>query len=120
MNRPFEQELKAFSVYNQQDTDFKAYGRLLQSQWREKHDYPIGKSQNGTQYGNYVEEDFAKKTGCTFLTEKVWKIAQLELEKAKITGAFYQENRFISNLLTSQSMCFNIFGEFINRKGICR
>jgi hypothetical protein len=118
MNRPSEQELKKFSAYYQQDTDFTAYARLLQSRWRKEKNYPIGKSQNGTEYGNYVENEFANKTGCTFLTHRIWEIAKSELAKSKTSGALYQENRFISNLLTSQSMCFNIFGEFIDRKEV--
>jgi hypothetical protein len=116
MNRPSEQELKTFSAYYKQDTDFTAYARLLQSKWREGKGYPIGKSQNGTIYGNYVEKDFAQKNGCNFLTQKIWEIAQKEMEMAKISGAFYQKDRFICNLLTSQSMCFNLFGEFFEEK----
>jgi hypothetical protein len=116
MNRPSEQDLKAFLAYYKLDTDFTAYGRLLQSKWREKKGYPIGKSLRGNEYGNYVEKEFAEKNGCTFLTKKIWEIAKLELEKAKVTGAFYQTERFISNLLTSQSMCFNLFGEFLDKK----
>jgi hypothetical protein len=115
---PSEQDLKAFSAFYKLDTDFTAYARLLQSKWREEKGYPIGKSQNGTVYGNYVEKEFAKKSGCTFLTKKIWEIAKLELKKSKTSGAFYQENRFVSNLLTSQSMCFNLFGEFLDRKDI--
>jgi hypothetical protein len=116
MNRPSEQDLKTFSAYYKLDTDFTAYARLLQSRWREKKGYPIGKSQSGKVYGNYVEKEFAQDNGCTFLTQKIWEIAKLELEESKITGAFYQKDRFVSNLLTSQSMCFNLFGEFLDRK----
>ena len=116
MNRPSEQDLRAFSAYYKLDTDFTAYARLLQSKWREKKGYPIGKSLGGNIYGNYVEKKFAKEKGCTFLTQKIWETAKLELEKSKTTGAFYQKDRFISNLLTSQSMCFNLFGEFLDRK----
>jgi hypothetical protein len=112
MDRPPEQELKTFFAYYKQDTDFTAYARLLQSKWREEKGYPIGKSQNGTIYGNYIENEFARKNGCNFLTRKIWDIAQKEMETAKISGALYQKDRFICNLLTSQSMCFNLFGEF--------
>ncbi|MDR2132236.1 MAG: hypothetical protein LBP30_02695 [Clostridiales Family XIII bacterium] len=116
MNRPSEQELKSFSAYYKQDTDFAAYARLLQSKWRKGKGYPIGKSQNGTIYGNYVEEEFARKRGCNFLTQKIWDIARKEMEMAKTRGGLYQEYRFICNLLTSQSMCFNLFGEFFEEK----
>jgi hypothetical protein len=118
MNRPSKQELVDFSAYVKTDTDFTAYARLLQSKWREKNGYPIGKSQKGTIYGSYIEEEYAKKNGCNFLTQKIWNIARNEMEKSKSSGALYSEYRFVCNLLTSQSLCFNLFGEFLERKDV--
>jgi hypothetical protein len=133
MNKPSKQELMDFSAYVRNDTDFSSYARLLQSKWREKKGYPMGKSKavikNGEKYdnyyGNYIEEKFARENGCNFLTKKIWNIAQMEMEKAKNENnlvknrsALYDNYRFICNLLTSQSSCFNLFGEFFNRKDI--
>jgi hypothetical protein len=83
-----------------------------------KNGYPIGKSQHGTIYGSYVEKEYAKKSGCNFLTQKIWNIAKNEMEKSKSSGALYSEYRFVCNLLTSQSLCFNLFGEFLERKDV--
>ncbi|MDR1588434.1 MAG: hypothetical protein LBS57_13355 [Treponema sp.] len=118
MNRPSKQDLKDFSAYVKTDTDFTAYARLLQSKWRKKNGYPIGKSQHGTIYGSCVEEEYAKKNGCNFLTQKIWNIARNEMEESKSSGALYREDRFVCNLLTSQSLCFNLFGEFLERKDV--
>jgi hypothetical protein len=118
MNKPSKQELDDFLANVKTDTDFSAYARLLQAKWRKKKGYPIGKSKNGTIYGNYVEKKFAKETGCNFLTEKIWMIAKNEMNKAKNTRAFYDEERMIDNLLSSQPLCFNVFGEFLDRKEV--
>jgi hypothetical protein len=133
MNRPSKQELDDFLVNVKGDTDFSAYARLLQAKWREKKGYPMGKSKaiikNGKKYdnyyGNYIEERFARENGINFLTPKIWNIAKEEMEKArnennfvKNKGALYDDYRFICNLLTSQSLCFNLFGEFLDRKDI--
>ncbi|MDR2596378.1 MAG: hypothetical protein LBC76_03545 [Treponema sp.] len=131
---PSEQELRKYKAYYKTDTDFTAYARLLQSKWREEKDYPIGKSMKidkkgikhyGNYYGNYIEEIFAEEKGCNFLTPKIWNIAKKEIEKAKYdnnrrkhSGALYEEYRFKCNLLTSQSLCFNLFGEFLDRKDV--
>jgi hypothetical protein len=127
MDRPSKQELMEFSAYYKYDTNFTAYARLLQSKWREKKGYPMGRSnpKNGNYYGNFMEEEFARKNGCNFLTQKIWNIAQNEMEKAKNEnrlkrngGAKYDDYRFICNLLSSQTLCFNLFGEFLDRKDV--
>ena len=137
MLKPSKEELKKHKAYYKTDTDFTAYARLLQSKCRERKNYPIGRSMTidkngakpyGNYYGNYVDEMFANQNGCNFLTSKIWNIAQKEMEKAKTdnrrkkhSGALYDEYRFICNLLTSQSMCFNLFGEFLDRKNsLCK
>jgi hypothetical protein len=127
MDKPSKQELMEFSAYYKDDTNFTAYARLLQSKWREKKGYPMGRSKpgNGNYYGNFIEEKFARKNGCNFLTQKIWNIAQNEIEKAKNenkikrnSGAKYVDYRFICNLLSSQTLCFNLFGEFSDRKDV--
>jgi hypothetical protein len=123
MERPSKQELEVFLVNVETDTEFSAYARLLQAKWREGKKYPIGVSSHGTKYGNYIEKEFAQKHGCNFLTPKIWEIAQTEMKNAenengmvKNSGALYAKDRFICNLLSSQTLCFNLFGEFLDRK----
>ena len=118
MERPSKQELDKYFANWKDDSDFAAYARLLQSKWREKKGYPIGKSQNGTTYGNYVEEEYAKNNGCNFLTQKIWEIAKTEMANAKAENALYSPYRFICNLLTSQTLCFNLFGEFHEKEDV--
>jgi hypothetical protein len=135
MDKPSEQELDKYEVIYEDDTKFTAYARLLQSKWREKRGYPMGKSAHfdkfgkfikyGKSYGNYIDYEFARKNGSNFLTQKIWSIAKNEMEKADIenkkvrnSGGKYDKYRFICNLLTSQALCFNLFAEFLDRKDI--
>lgn len=135
MNRPSEIELNKYKAVYEKDTDFTAYARLLQSKWREEKGYPIGKSalfdkngkfkRYGNPYGNFVEYEFAKNNGSNFLTKKIWNIAKNEMKEANIenkklkhSGGKYDEYRFICNLLTSQALCFNLFGEFLEKKTV--
>lgn len=100
MNKLSKEELMAFSTYVESNTDFSAYARLLQAKWREKMSYPIGKSNRGTIYGNYVEMKFARENCCNFLTNKIWDVAKNEIIKAKREGYQFNfaEDRFFSNL----------------------
>ena len=103
--RPTLDERIAFHVDYSEDTDFSAYARLLQSRWRTSKGYPMGK------LGNYLESDFAKASKSNFLTERVRSLAADEMAKAKESGALFNEARMWDNLLSSQPLCFNLFGE---------
>ena len=83
----------------------------MQSKWRENHNFPIGKSIRGNYYGNYLEEAFAYETRNNFLTENIRNLVENEIKKSKITGALIDRNRMYCNLLSSQPLCFNLFGE---------
>lgn len=103
--RPTVKERVAFNVDYSEDTDFSAYARLLQSRWRTSKGYPMGK------LGNYLEADFAKASKANFLTERIQSLATDEMTKAKASKALFDEGRMWSNLLSSQPLCFNLFGE---------
>lgn len=94
-----EKELDEFNVRYSHDSTFAREARLLQSKWRVKKNYPIGKTRNGTPMGNYIDSTFAKEKEVNLLTENIRKIAHLELEEAKSTGALIQEDRLWGNFL---------------------
>jgi hypothetical protein len=115
------------------DSTFMAYARLLQSRWRMSKSrtdgiegcLPPKLDKNGEIiFGNLIDLDYACSTGCNFLTDEIWEIAQHELkerDKMKERGEFcplYEDERFICNLLTSQTLCFNLFAVFRDRKNI--
>ncbi|MDL2244689.1 DUF6508 domain-containing protein [Parabacteroides sp. OttesenSCG-928-J18] len=111
MEYELRNELEKHNAYYSQDSKFAGYARLLQSKWREKKGYPIGKSSNGTEYGNYIEATVAEKDKVNLLTDKIRSVAAIELAKKKNSGALIEEKRLWTNALSSQPLCFNLFGE---------
>ena len=107
----FKKEYLKYQAYSPKDSDFARYARLLQSKWREKKKYPIGKSDNGTEYGNYVETTFAENERINYLTDNVKKLVVSEVQNAETTKAMIKAPRIWNNLLSSQPLCFNLFGE---------
>jgi hypothetical protein len=88
------------------DNVFASKARLLQSIWRTEKGYnDFGK------YGNYLKIDFAKKSGANFLTKGIKNIVEFELANKSKKGKLIQEPRIWNNLLSSQPMAFNLFGE---------
>jgi len=112
MEQELKNECEKYCAYHPQDSKFARYGRLLQSKWREKKGYPVAKSKDGTAYyGNYIDACFAKKEKVNFLTENIRNLVIEELNAAKETKALIREDRMWENLLSSQPLCFNLFGE---------
>ena len=92
-------------------TDFASNARLLQSIWRTENGFEFDK------YGNFLKLDFAKETGANFLTNGIFKIVKFEVENKNIDGKVIQEPRIWNNLLSSQPLAFNLFGELkINKE----
>lgn len=100
-----KEERVAFNVDYSEDTEFSSHARLLQSRWRSSKNYPMGK------LGNYLETEFAKESKANFLTDRVQSLAANEMATAKASRALFDEGRMWANLLSSQPLCFNLFGE---------
>lgn len=105
--KPTKEELDKFSAFYSGDTNFAAFARLLQSKWRELKSFPKEKDKQG----NYLEEEFAKRTKANFLTEKIKTLVHYEVLMSKNKGKLISEPRIWNNLLSSQPLCFNLFGE---------
>lgn len=105
MTRPTKEERIKFNVDYPQDTDFSAFARLLQSKWRVKKGYPELK------LGNFIDIEFAKTTKSNFLTDNIRQLVTQEVSYSKKSGGLIGEPRIWNNLLSSQPLCFNLFGE---------
>ncbi|MFP5039395.1 PGN_0703 family putative restriction endonuclease [Parasediminibacterium sp. JCM 36343] len=105
MIRPTKEERTAFNVDYADNTDFSAYARLLQSKWRECKQYPYAK------YGNFLETKFAMDTKANFLTENIKNLVTTAIANSDKEGAMIRQPRIWDNLLSSQPLCFNLFGE---------
>jgi hypothetical protein len=110
MIRPSKEILTKYSVYYEKDTVFASKARLLQSIWRLKHNYPINNIKK-SDYGNFIETDFAKKEKVNFLTPSIRKLVTEKIPKIRNNGGLIGEPRIWNNLLSSQPLCFNLFGE---------
>jgi hypothetical protein len=103
--KPTKEEMTLFNTCYSADTEFSAAARLLQSKWREKKDYKQGK------LGNYLEEEFAKKSKANFLTENAKKIVTESISEVRECKGLISEPRIWNNLLSSQPLCFNLFSD---------
>lgn len=104
--------LKAHKVHESYDSRFKSAARLLQALWREERGLPIGVhcSPKGKRrkLGSRLDPDSAKQ-GHNFLTPEIAKLAFRESVYREI-GAVIEQERLWGNMLSSQPLCFNLFG----------
>lgn len=104
--------LKRYKVEDVGDTRFRACARLLQALWREERGLPIGVHQptQGQERALGSRLDAASaRAGRNFLTHHIAKVARYE-SVYREPGAFIDEDRLWHNMLSSQPLCFNLFG----------
>ena len=98
------------------DDDFRRRMRLHQSRYRDQvlHvPYGTGPTKSSTSlYGNMLTKESAE-AGLNFLTPEIFEVAKKRLDKqrTKEGSGVVDEFRLLRNMLTSQTMCFNLFGE---------
>ena len=94
------------------DSRFRAAARLLQALWREDRSLPIGfhKSSDGTRrrLGSRISPA-AARAGANFLSPDIAHVARREFIYRE-PGAFIDEDRLFTNLLSSMPLTFNLFG----------
>ncbi|WP_316979807.1 PGN_0703 family putative restriction endonuclease [Shumkonia mesophila] len=104
--------LKANRVHEPYDTRFRAAARLLQSLWRQEQGLPVGYHRNreGKRRKLGSRLNFAAaKTGANFIDSGAASLVRREVAYREL-GAFIDEGRLYGNLLSSQPLCFNLFG----------
>jgi len=102
-SKPSKRILDQFSAHVKSDSVFSANARLLQSLWRDANGYPFEK------YGNQFLVDFAKSSKANYLTPTIAKLVEEEVNNAG--DRVISEPRIWNNLLSSQPLAFNLFGE---------
>ena len=107
-----ENILKAHKVNEPGDSRFMAAARLLQALWREEKDLPIGVHRNPKgkrrKLGSRLDNESGRQ-GHNFLTPDIAKLAFRESVYREI-GAMIDQERLWTNMLSSQPLCFNLFG----------
>ena len=89
-------------------SSFASKARLLQSIWRTEKGYEYDKE---SVYGNYLQLDFAKESGANFLTPEIFELVKHEVANKHLDRKVIKEPRIWNNLLSSQPLAFNLFGE---------
>jgi hypothetical protein len=105
MKKPSKDIRIQYNVDYAPDSAFSANARLLQSRWRDNKGYPFKK------YGNFLDIDFAINTKSNFLTDNIKQLVAVQIADSKSKGKLISEPRIWNNLLSSQPLCFNLFGE---------
>ena len=104
--------LKTHKVNEPGDTRFKAAARLLQTLWREDRGLPIGTHRTPAgkrrKMGSRLDAEQAKQGG-NFLSPAIAKLAFRESVYREV-GAVIEQERLWTNMLSSQPLCFNLFG----------
>lgn len=91
------------------DNRYQAYYRYLQSLWSETHNILLKKRAGQADYdvyGNYTSDPDAN-----FMTDGIRSLVNHELTPENKGDRLIDEIRLRSNLLSSQPLCFNLFGE---------
>lgn len=97
--------LQRYDAWVENEKDYQRKLRLLQSLWREEQGLTARK------YGNRLAWPAAKKTLNNYLTLTIRAVVREEVEGPKRHGKGYTSPRIYDNLLSSQPLCFNLFGE---------
>jgi hypothetical protein len=115
--------LQQFTVNEPSDTRYRSAARMLQSLWRTDRNLPIGAhtADDGSvrDLGSRLTLQDAKK-GANFLSPELARLARYESVYCE-PGALIEQDRLWANMLSSQTLCFNLFGDFkLDRKKASR
>ncbi len=112
MPEPTDAVLREHLVYVSADNTYQRGARLLQALWRERQGYPPGIADKRGTLGSRLPMPDAKTHLWNFLTENIRDVVRAEvLDRDKSRGKLYGKPRIFDNLLSSQPLCFNAFGE---------
>jgi hypothetical protein len=108
---PFETLLAEHRLLVPTDNPFQRRARLLQALWRCEQGLPIGEHR-GRPLGSRLAIPAAKDTLSNYITDGVRALARREvLDRDRAKGKLYGQPRIFNDLLSSQPLCFNLFGE---------
>lgn len=109
MNIAIEELKEKYHTNYPDKSEFAKKARLLQSIWREENDIPLKRK-----YGNQLSHEQASAE-LNFLTPAIRKIVRDEISENQKPDRkekkVISKNRMYENLLSSQPLAFNLFGE---------
>lgn len=94
---------------------FRRRARVLQSIWRQEQGFGIGvhSGKSGDrELGSRLPMPWAKESLANYLTDNIRGVVRNEVEdERKSKGKVFKRPRIYDDLLSSQPLCFNLFGE---------
>lgn len=94
---------------------FQRRARVLQSIWREEQGFACGEHRHGAAsrlLGSRLPMPWAEETLANFITARTREVVRREVcDPARSAGKLYGKPRIFNDLLSSQPLCFNLFGE---------
>jgi len=115
---PSDDILAQHHVLVRSDNEWQREARLRQALWREAKGLPIGEHR-GQPLGSRLAMPYAKETLANFVTQTIQDVVRAEvLDPTTSTGKMYREPRIYEDLLSSQPLCFNLFGELPRDLGL--
>jgi hypothetical protein len=110
MTQNLDDLARAMGAYVETDgTGFRRAARTLQSLWRERKNLPMGEH-NGRSLGSRLPVELAENELANYLTPGIRSVVRNELAAAADSQLF-SKPRIYNDLLSSQPLCFNLFGE---------
>lgn len=110
--------LQRHHAWVRSDNAFQRKARLLQALWRERTNLPVG-DHNGQPLGSRLPMPFARTSLANYLTTGIREVVEAEvLDPRCSAGKLYKRPRIFDDLLSSQPMCFNLFGELQRDLGV--
>jgi hypothetical protein len=108
---PPDSLLRAHHAFVRADNPFQRTVRLRQALWRETRGYPVG-LHRGQPLGTRLRMPDAKEQLWNYLTDGIREVVRAEvIEAPPIKGRLFGQPRIFDDLLSSQPLCFNLFGE---------
>jgi hypothetical protein len=115
---PSDDLLARHHVLVPSDNPFQRRARLLQALWREEQGLSIGEHR-GRPLGSRLTMPAARDTLSNYLTDTIREVVRREvLDPVRSAGKLFAQPRIWNDLLSSQPLCFNLFGELQNDLGL--
>ena len=96
-------------------SEFQRRARVLQSLWRQEHGWPCGEHRGpsgGRPLGSRLPMPWARETLANFISDRVRHVVESEVcVPTRSAGKLFGKPRIFNDLLSSQPLCFNLFGE---------